>query len=428
MREVKFDSIKKTLVFVKNNKSSYFYKNFYGGYGINLSEIKTAGDFTKLPFLTRTDIIAVAPLERLFVPREKVTQWNMTSGTTGNPLIVAKMDHGIDDKLDNVMAGILEQYTVSSVMLLGNLHRMNSVSREWISHPKLSKCKILFGDSADLATAAKLFVAAGVEGITTTPSALHFFIPFLKEVYDLSKIKFISLGGEMTSEQRLNFFKDYFTNAFFYFRFGGTENPVNKGFQCQFMTKLPPRYLHPDTDFYLYEIVDEKGNPVREGQVGDLVLTTLKKCALPLIRYKTGDAISWGKRKCPCGRPYTIEVFGRMGYDFLRVFGMTIHNQLLEEAIGKAKNKKIEDYQLHVYEVVFQNKLMPKFVLEISGKKLENRETESLARKIERNLYATFEFTLANLIDQGLILPLEVKIIERAVTARKKLRIISHII
>lgn len=414
---------------IKSPKSS-FYRNFYKKHNISIRAIKNTLDFQSLPFLTRENIVSVVPLGRLFVPKGEVTQWNMTSGTTsgGRPLIVPKIDHKVDDEMNNVMADILNKNRVGIVMLLGNLHRMNSIAREWIYHPKLSKIGYIFGDIGDLATAAKLFAAAEAEGIITTPSALSFFMPYLKEVYDLSRVKFISLGGEATSEQRLEFFKDYFPNAYFHFRFGGTENPVSKGFQCAFLSKLPPRYLHPDTDFFLFEVVDEKGNSVKDGEVGELILTTLKKCAFPLLRYKTGDAISWKRKKCGCGRTDVIEVFGRMGYDFVRVFGITIHNQLLEDAVSKAGSDKVEDYQLHIYEVVSQNRLMPKFVLEVSGAKIDDKKLDFLAKKIEKNLYLSSRMTLKELVRNGLFLSLEVKVVNKTISPKKKLKIISHLI
>lgn len=63
--------------------------------------------------------------------------------------------------------------------------------------------------------------------------------------------------------------------------------------------------MHVFSDSILLEILGDDGNPVREGESGNVVLTTLRKCSMPFIRYSIGDRSAWGP-KCPCGRGYPV--------------------------------------------------------------------------------------------------------------------------
>lgn len=420
------NGLKKMFTFVLTSRLSPFYRDLYKKNSVKVHNIKTVSDFMLLPFLTREDILSVDPLSRLFVPKEEVTQWDLSSGTTSSniPLVIPKMDHWTDDLNDNEMARKLKARDVKTVLLLTSMNKMNGKLREWISHPKLSKTTLIFGDISDLNTAAKLSAASSIEAIATTSSALFFFLPFLKEVYALKNIKFISLGGETTSVQKLKFFKSYFKNAHFHFRFGGTENPVAKGFQCFFLSNLAPRYLHPNTDFFLYEALDQDGNPVKKGNAGELVLTTLKKCAFPLLRYKTGDVILWSDKKCACGRKDVFALLGRMGYDFIRVSGITIYTQMLDQAVASALGAFDDQYQLHIYEVINNNKLMPKLVFDIDKK---YKKVKDIGKKIEENLMVSPRLNLKKLVDQEIFLPLEIKFVSTEERKLKKLKIISYL-
>lgn len=423
MQSLPLKRINWTLRFALQSKQSSFYKDLYKKHGLSAPKIKTAADFLSLPFLTREDIMSTPPLERLYIPKKKVTQWNLTSGTTSRkPLVIPKIDHP-DPELDNI-AGILNKIDVSTILILANMMRMNSWLRDWTGHEILSKYGLVFGDINNLELTAILGSLAEIDAIETTPSALYFFLPFLIERYDVSKIKFISLGGEFTSEARYNFFKSYFRKAYFHFRFGGTESPIYKGIRCANLRHMSPKVFHPNTDFYLYEILDGEGKPVKEGERGELVLTTVQTCAFPLIRYKTGDGLVYRPFTCRCKRRGLIELVGRVGYDFVLVSGVSIHVEMIEKAITSILTGFDHDYRLHVYEVIHQRKLMPKLVLELSK---QNKGIKNIEKKIEAEFYIGSKITLKHLVDQQVFLPLEVRFEDNFDKGLKRVKIISHL-
>jgi len=95
--------------------------------------------------------------------------------------------------------------------------------------------------------------------------------------------------------------------------------------------------IHVWADHFLIEIVDDYGGPVEEGEKGELVVTTLSKEALPLIRYKMGDITSLVWEECECGRthPRIMRIQGRVD-DMIVVRGVNVFPSQIESVlIGK---------------------------------------------------------------------------------------------
>jgi len=92
--------------------------------------------------------------------------------------------------------------------------------------------------------------------------------------------------------------------------------------------------LHVWADHFLIEIVDENGEPVGEGERGELVVTTLTKEAMPLIRWKTGDITIMEEEKCNCGRthPRIMRILGRAD-DMLIVRGVNVFPSQIEHVL-----------------------------------------------------------------------------------------------
>lgn len=152
----------------------------------------------------------------------------------------------------------IKELGVFKILLLATPAYVNGRLLDWSEHPMLCRLPVIYGDLNNLEAAAGVASGLSVDGIETTPSALNFFMPYLRETYDLSKIKFISLGGEFTSGAKLKFFRDYFANAHFEFRFGGAETRFFKAFRCDLLAKnQPPRVFHPYSNYFLFEVTGE---------------------------------------------------------------------------------------------------------------------------------------------------------------------------
>src|SRR5213596_2214351 len=92
---------------------------------------------------------------------------------------------------------------------------------------------------------------------------------------------------------------------------------------------------HVNEDHFLVEVVDPRsGQPLQEGEVGELVFTTLTKEALPMLRYRTGDLASLTREPCPCGRTLArmSRVLGRTD-DMLVIRGVNVFPSEVERAL-----------------------------------------------------------------------------------------------
>src|SRR5205823_3497671 len=92
---------------------------------------------------------------------------------------------------------------------------------------------------------------------------------------------------------------------------------------------------HVNEDHFLVEVVDpQSGEPVADGEVGELVFTTLTKEALPLLRYRTGDLASLTREPCTCGRTFArmSRIVGRVD-DMLIVRGVNVFPSEIERTL-----------------------------------------------------------------------------------------------
>ena len=110
-----------------------------------------------------------------------------------------------------------------------------------------------------------------------------------------------------------------------------------------------PSVLHIMEDAYLAEVVDiETGKPVRSGETGELILTTLLRVGSPLLRYRTGDLVKLVADQCKCGRHEpTLEggILGRAD-DMVLVRGVNVYPSAVEQIIRK--HTEVVEYQVEV--------------------------------------------------------------------------------
>jgi len=92
--------------------------------------------------------------------------------------------------------------------------------------------------------------------------------------------------------------------------------------------------IHVWADHFLLEVIDKNGDPVKDGQKGELVFTTLSKEALPLIRYRIGDITILNNEECECGRthPRIMRILGRVD-DMLIIRGINVFPSQVESVL-----------------------------------------------------------------------------------------------
>lgn len=415
-----FVKISRVLSFVLKSKRSDFYRNKYKEFDLPKT-IKSHEDFLKLPFLLKEDLVNTGPLERLFFPFSKVIAVEPTSGTTGVPLIMLTLSYPQHQK--TIWRQILMEFNVRRILILAQ--PINAYHRSQLL--KMKKLFFSIGDPRNLNLTARVAAELNIDAIRTSVSLLSAFIPYLEKVYDLNMLKYILLGGEFCTSQRLNFLRKKLPKAEMQFHYGGAETR-GRGYQCKFLSKINPQYFHPFSNFY-FEFVDEKNNVLPEGLEGEIVVSSLvPDLATPLLRYKTGDLGFLKKKKCKCGEESLLVLKGRSNYDSLKVGGTVIHAQSLQNAISRSLFD-IDDYKLHVYEKERRGKIFVELVLEVALRNKKVGSMDLLAKKVSENLFLTPTLTLEKFVEKEIFLPLTIKIVKDLGRdhSEKRSYIVSHL-
>jgi phenylacetate-CoA ligase len=417
--------LNKSFDFLVNNPYSSFYKDKYKKAGIKFKSIKTIEQFNSLPYLTKDELLRLSPYDFVFLPLNKINHVVTTSGTTNqnNPLMLLMNAKSRPRWNNHERWKPFLDLKIKNHMLL--YPGSSAAHRLAVNFSAVDKGIVnLIGDISNLSLSAKLARRIGLDSIETTASILYLFIPYLKKEYDLRKIKIVYLGGEYTSEQKYKYLQKKFKNAKFIFDFGSVETG-GIAIGCEHLLKKGPRFLHPLNFVYL-ETFNHK-------EEGELVVTGIEVGRSPyLLRYRTGNHVKLTNYNCPCGEKQLIEVFGKIGHDVISVQGTFIYSDHVHGLLSSYSNYlQTGDFRLHVYEVIKNNKIMTRLVLQLILKKdIKNKEIikKQILDSLSSKLFLTAKNTLADLVEKQIYLPLEIEFVESFPFAPKQTSIVSHII
>lgn len=283
--------------------NSPFYKKRFEEAGITPDDIQSLADLRKIPFTTKQDLRDTYPFGMSSVPLEKCTRLHSSSGTTGNPTVILHTKQDIDEWANQVarnlwMVGLrptdVFQNSSGYGMFTGGLGFQYGAERlGMLTVPAAA------GNSLRQIKFIKDF---GTTAVHAVPS----YLTRLKEVMDQegvdprrdTKLKVFAIGAEPHSEEQRKRIEEMF-GVKAYNSFGMSEMcGPGVGFECK-----EQNGLHFWEDYYIVEIVDpETLEPVPDGEIGELVLTSIRREAMPLLRYRTRDLTRVLGRTCPCGR------------------------------------------------------------------------------------------------------------------------------
>ena len=422
-KDKSLEKLNKNFNFLVNNSYSAFYRDKYKRAGIKLKSIKSIKDFESLPYLTKNELLEISPYKFIFTNPKNISDVGITSGTTDkdNPLMLLS-DINIRPEINISRFDPLLKLKIRAHMLLyppltsaGRIRRNENLIKKGVINTA--------GDITNLALTAKIVKRLQIESIETTASILYAFIPYLKQEYDLNKIKVIMIGGEYCSEQKYKYLQKVFKNALIMPDFGSVETGT-MSYRCNFLDKKPIRFFHPASHIYA-EVVNQK-------EEGELVVTGLNPGMMPyFLRYKTGNHVKLTDVKCQCGATQLIELFGNIGFDILQVQGTFIYSSQIHDILTNyIKYLKSTDFKLHVYEEIKQNKIMTRLVLQLILKNEfsdHNKIKKAITLGINK-LVLTPKNTLSDLVDKGIYLPLEIEFVENFPLTAKRTNIVSHIV
>lgn len=326
-----------------------FYHQKMKDLGLTPSDLTGLEDARALPETRKGDLRENYPFGLFAVPRDEVVRVHASSGTTGKPTVVGYTARDIDawsDMVarDLVMVGCSRedvfQNAVNYGFFTGGLGIHYGIE-------KMGAMAVPSG-TGDTKRQIEIMIDFGVTALHCTPSYALYLAETVTEMGvagDLS-LKIGCFGAEPWSD-RARMELEEMLNIKAYDSYGLSEMfGPGVAFECQEQDGL-----HIWEDHFLVEILDPEGEPCAPGERGELVLTSLTKEAMPLIRYHTGDVTYMMEDDCPCGRSSVrLHRFLGRADDMLVVRGINVFPSQIEDVLLKIP--EIGDY----FQVVVDRK------------------------------------------------------------------------
>jgi phenylacetate-CoA ligase len=316
-----------------------FYRELFDSHSIRPDKIKNFDDLKKIPFTTKRDINNNYPYGFFAVPLRSVIRIHSSSGTTGKPTVVGYTRNDIEIWKDMiarimVMGGVSDSDIVQVAFHYG-LFTGGFGLHYGAEHLGATVIPVSSGNSKRQIMIMKDYKTTTL--ICTPSYGLH-----LTEVLDDMGIKkedlslrYALLGGEPFNEILRQRFEERLgiiaTDNY------GLSEVMGPGVAGECIYK---KGLHINEDHFYPEIIDpETGEVLPEGSIGELVLTTLTREAIPLLRYRTRDITRIYYDSCPCGRTF-IKMDKPKGRtdDMFIVNGVNIYPTQIEEVIYDNKS------------------------------------------------------------------------------------------
>lgn len=359
------------------DRSPFYAKKFEG---IDLSDVQSQEDFEKLPFSEKADLREAYPLGLQAVPDEEIVRIHSSSGTTGTPVIIPYTQQDVIDWA-TIFARCYETAGITNkdrIQITPGYGLWTAGIGFQLGCERLGAMAIPMGPG-NTEKQLKMMQDLHTTVITGTSSyalllAEEISKRGLRDKLDLRKgvIGSERWGDKMrhriANEMGIEIFDIY----------GLTEvYGPGIGISCS-----EHHGMHIWEDYVYCEIVDPKtGAPLPDGEVGELVLTTLRKQGAPLIRYRTHDLtrIIPGDCKCAygCHHPRIDILTGRTD-DMVKVKGCNMFPAQIEEVIQFTDGASSE-YQVMIEAVNGHDVLTVLFESPLEGEELERCEAQLAA-------------------------------------------------
>lgn len=332
LQELQLQRLKKTISIAAN---APYYKEVFKKHGITADSIQSLEDIRKVPFTTKADMRAHYPFGLVAGDmRNDGVRIHSSSGTTGNPTVIVHSQHDLDSWA-NLIARCLYCVGIRKTDVFQNSsgYGMFTGGLGFQYGAERLGCLTVPAAAGNSKRQIKFINDFKTTALHAIPSyAIRLAEVFQEEGLDptATTLKTLVIGAEPhTDEQRRKIERMLGVKA--YNSFGMTEmNGPGVAFECK-----EQNGMHFWEDCYLVEIIDpETCEPVPDGETGELVLTTLDREMMPLIRYRTRDLTRILPGKCPCGRTHIrIDRIKGRSDDMFIIKGVNIFPMQVEKIL-----------------------------------------------------------------------------------------------
>ncbi|MBR6558861.1 MAG: phenylacetate--CoA ligase [Clostridia bacterium] len=324
--------LKKLVDYVYTNVP--FYRERLDKAGVTADKIKTLSDIKYIPYTTKEDIRDTYPYGLFAQPMKNIVRIHASSGTTGNPTVVGYTKNDLKMWSDCVSrlvvaAGATEEDIVQICFGYGLFTGALGL------HYGLEQlgATVIPISSGNTEKQLKMMKDLGTTALVSTPTYAMYIAEVAKEIGidpRTLKVRLGLFGSEGCSLEMRSKIEEAW-NLFATDNYGMSElcGPGVAG-ECRYRNGM-----HIAEDHFLPEIIDSVSGDVKErGEWGELVVTTLSKEGIPLLRYRTKDVSCLNYDTCECGRTHVrMEKPKGRSDDMIKIKGVNVFPTQIESVL-----------------------------------------------------------------------------------------------
>lgn len=362
-----------------------FYNKRLTEAGVTADKIKTLKDIEYIPYTTKADIRDTYPFGLFGQPMKNIVRIHASSGTTGKPTVVGYTKRDLDTWSD-CMARLVTAAGATDEDIVQIAFGYGLFTGALGLHYGLEKIGATVVPTSSGNTEKQIMLMQDFQttALVSTPSYAQYIGEKAKEmgVIDKINLKLGLFGSEgCTVEMRDQIEK---TLGLFATDNYGMSELMGPGVAGDCRERCG---MHINEDHFYAEIIDPNTEEVLpRGSQGELVITTLTKEGIPMLRYRTKDITQIDYEPCKCGRTFArmAKIKGRSD-DMLKIRGVNVFPSQIESVL-MSFDKIAPHYQLVITRKDFSDRLEVKIEL-ADGSLLENyAELEKLRSSIHHNL------------------------------------------
>lgn len=392
------------------NEKSPFYKNLFAKENININSIQSLNDLQFLPLTTKEDLQKYND-DFLCVPLNKVIDFATTSGTLGEPITFCLTDNDLDrlaynEAISFACAGIEEgdivqlmttidrRFMAGLAYFLGLRKLKAGVIRLGAGIPELQWDSILKHKPTYLITVPsfllKLIEYAETHNIDYNNSGIKGAI-CIGESLRNQDFSLNTLANKISEKWNIKLFSTY----------ASTE--MSTAFtECEYGIG---GHHHPE--LIIVEVLDDNNQPVKNGEQGELTITTLGVEAMPLIRFKTGDIVQLHNEPCSCGKN-TLRVGPVVGrkQQMIKYKGTTLYPPAMNDVLNG-----FENIETHLIEISTNDLGTDEIVVKLAVKEQSEEFLHEIKNHFRAKLRVTpkIEFTTKEILNKLIFNPMSRK-------------------
>lgn len=417
LREMQLERLKYTVRYAYENVPMY--RRRFDEIGLRPEHIRTLKDIELIPYTTKDDLRENYPFGMFAVPMKKIVRLHASSGTTGKPVVGGYTRRDLDN-WSTCIARILTMAGATDEDIFHVAFGYGLFTGGFGLHYGVEKlgATVVPVSSGNTERQLMLMKDFGATALIATPSYAMYLAETAKKQGILSdlKIRLVCMGAEASTAEMHEALQKLF-GALPTENYGLTEvgGPGVSG-ECR-----EKAGMHINEDMFYPEIIDMDHNRVQgEGELGEMVITTLTKEGMPVLRYRTKDITSITYEPCRCGRTLArmSRVIGRTD-DMLIIRGVNVFPSQIESVLmGMDELGKM--YEIVVDRVNYMDTIEVRVEVDDASLLTDYSKLEALVAKIKHNLRVVLQLDVKVKLVEPFSIPRTEGKVKRVTDLRKK--------